>query len=194
MATKGKKIDRRAKRTRHALSSAIVELVKEKHFDEITVQNVIDRADVGRSTFYAHFRDKEELFQKNWERFLDMLADQIDWSKAGEASFVPVTSLFQHLKEAQPFYKSLVRSKMVDPIFKSGVEYLGRKIAGQLPSKLKDGPTLPIPVPVLSHFLASELFSLLKWWLDQGMPYAPERMDEMFHELVNPAFKSALTR
>src|SRR5438132_8621083 len=101
MQLKSKKADRRTSRTRHSLSSALVKLVEEKRFDDITVQDVIDRADVGRSTFYSHFRDKEDLFQKNWERFLDMLAQQVDWDKAGQASFMPVTFLFSHLQAAQ---------------------------------------------------------------------------------------------
>src|SRR6267378_4922049 len=123
-----KKPDQRTQRTRHHLSGALVELIQEKRFDDITVQNVIDRADVGRSTFYSHFRDKEDLFQKNWERFLDMLAQQIDWEKAGQASFVPVVFLFRHLQEAQTFYKGLVRSRKSDSVLKSGVEYFSRKI------------------------------------------------------------------
>jgi len=49
-----------------------------------------------------------------------------------------------------------------------------------------------IPIPILSNYLASELFALLKWWLDAGMPYTPESMDEIFHRLINPCFKSAL--
>jgi len=64
MTVKSKKADRRTNRTRRSLSTALVDLVKEKRFDDITVQNVIDRADVGRSTFYSHFRDKDDLFQK----------------------------------------------------------------------------------------------------------------------------------
>ena len=69
METK-KNSDRRKERTKRHLSEALVELVKEKRFDDISVQNLIDRADIGRSTFYTHFRDKEDLFQKDWERFL----------------------------------------------------------------------------------------------------------------------------
>jgi AcrR family transcriptional regulator len=65
-----KKPDRRPQRTKRQLSKALIELVQEKRFDEITVQNVIDRADIGRSTFYTHFRDKEDLLDKDWERFL----------------------------------------------------------------------------------------------------------------------------
>jgi AcrR family transcriptional regulator len=192
MTPKPKKIDRRSKRTRHALSSALVELVKEKRFDKITIQNVIDRADVGRSTFYTHFRDKDDLFQKDWERFLDLLADNIDWPKAGAAQFVPVTFLFRHLEEFQTFYQSLVRSGMADSIFKSGVEYLANRITMGLNARIKHKSNATIPVPVLSNYLASELFSLLKWWLDNRMPYPPERMDQMYHDLVNPTIKSAL--
>src|SRR5581483_7268776 len=95
-----KKPDRRAQRTRHQLGHALVELVKEKRFDDITVQEVIDRADVGRSTFYTHFRDKEDLFQKDWEQFLDALAQHIEWDKAGSSSFIPVAYLSAKIDEA----------------------------------------------------------------------------------------------
>ncbi len=188
MAVKSKKTDRRTNRTRRSLSAAMVELVKEKRFDDITVQNVIDRADVGRSTFYSHFRDKEDLFQKNWERFLDLLAQHIEWDKAGQASFIPVTFLFRHLQEAQTFYKGLVRSRKSESVFKSGVEYFSQKIEAELNARFKHKPA--IPISVLSEYLASELFVLLQWWLDQKMPYPPERMDEIFHALVNPTFRT----
>src|SRR5205809_3882480 len=105
-----KKHDRRTQRTRHNLTHAMVELIQEKRFDDITVQNVIERADVGRATFYSHFRDKEDLFEQQWEQFSERLAQQIDWDKAGKDSFVPVASFFQHLQEVQPFYLGLVRS------------------------------------------------------------------------------------
>lgn len=171
----------------------MVELVKEKRFDDITVQNVIDRADVGRSTFYSHFRDKQDLFAHQWEGFLNFLAQQIDWNKAGQGSFMPVIFLFAHLQEAQTFYKGLVRSRMTDSIFKSGVAYLSGKIESALTDRLRGKPTTAVPIPILSHYLASALFNLLQWWLDQKMPYPPGRMDEIFHNLVNPTIRSALS-
>jgi AcrR family transcriptional regulator len=187
-----KKTDRRTNRTRRQLSSALVDLVKEKRFDEISVQNVIDRADVGRSTFYSHFRDKDDLFQKDWERFLDGFAQHIDWEKARTGSFVPVVYLFGHLRDSQPFYQSLVRSQKADSIFRSGMNHLSQRIESALASRLKGKPAPSIPIPVLANYLASELFSLLKWWLDHKMPYSPERMDEIFHELVSPTFRALL--
>ena len=185
-----KKPDRRTQRTKHQLGRALVELVQEKRFDDITVQEVIDRAEVGRSTFYTHFRDKEDLFQQDWEKFLDFLAQQIDWDKAGKGSFMPVTFLFSHLQEAQTFYRGLVRSRKTDAVMKSGTEYLSRQIEMALTARIKHQPA--IPIPVLANYLANELFALLKWWLDQRMPYPPERMDEIFHNLVNPSLRLAL--
>ena len=185
-----KKLDRRTQRTRQNLTHAMVELIQEKRFDDITVQDVIDRADVGRATFYSHFTGKEDLFQKNCERFLDFCAQQIDWDQAGKGSFIPVIFLFGHLKDVQPFYRGLVRSRKTDWFFKSGTEYLSEKIAAGLKAKLKPAPS--IPTPILSNYLASELFGLLKWWLDERMPYSPERMDEIFHQLVTPTLRSQL--
>jgi AcrR family transcriptional regulator len=191
MKPKKKTSDRRTRRTRHKVSGALVDLIKEKRFDDITVQNLIDRAGVGRSTFYTHFRDKEDAFENQWQQFNGLLAQQIKWDKAGKDSFFPVTFFFQHLQEAQSFYRGLERSGKVDAIFKSGVEYLSHNIEGALRTKFKP-QQIAIPVPVLSHYLANELFGLLKWWLDGGMPYTPEAMDEMFHRLVNPTIESAL--
>lgn len=168
----------------------MVDLVQEKRFDDITVQNLIDRADVGRSTFYSHFRDKEDFFQRDWERFLDALVSQIEWDKAGSGSFIPVVYLFRHLQDFQPFYQGLVRSRKADAVFKSGTEYLTGKIEAALAARAWDNPS--IPTPIMAGFLSNQLFALLKWWLDERMPYSPERMDEIFHELVTPTFRMNL--
>jgi AcrR family transcriptional regulator len=131
-----KTVDRRQQRTRRQLSHALVELITEKRFDDITVQNVIDRADVGRSTFYTHFRDKEDLLRQDWERFLDAFSDHFTWEKAGNDSFVPVAHLFHHLREAQSFYKGLVRSRKTESLFKRGSTYLSTKIEEALDAML----------------------------------------------------------
>ena len=188
---KKKTADRRTRRTRHQVNGALVDLITEKRFDDITVQDLIDRAGVGRSTFYSHFRDKEDAFDQQWEQFNQLLSNQIDWDKAGKESFFPVTFFFQHLQEAQSFYRGLVRSGRVDAIFKSGVDYLSRNIESAMNERLK-AKQVGVPIPVFSHYLATEFFGLLKWWLDAGMPYTPEAMDKMFHRLINPTVKSVL--
>jgi AcrR family transcriptional regulator len=188
-----KKPDRRTTRTRRQLSQALVDLVQEKRFDDITVQNVIDRADVGRSTFYAHFQDKEDLFQKDWERFLDHLVLKIDWENVGSKYFFPIAHLFEHLKEFHSFYRGLVRSRKSDAVFKFGQRYLSGKIEEALASKYEEKPTKSVPISILSNYLAVQTFSLLQWWLDNNMPFPPERMEQIFHELVTPTVQNVLT-
>jgi AcrR family transcriptional regulator len=179
-----KKLDRRTQRSRGKLSTALVQLIQEKLFDDITVQNVIDRAHVGRATFYTHYRGKEDLLDQQWELFLDMFAGQIDWDNAGKGSFVPVRFLFRHLQdEAHQFYKGLVRSRKAERIFRTGVGLLSRKLEAPLSERF---PKPPIPIPIVSNYLASELFMLLTWWLDHGMPYTPDQMDTIYHRLINP--------
>src|SRR5262245_19961303 len=149
-----KKTDRRIQRTQHNLTHAMVDLVIEKRFDDITVQNLIDRADVGRSTFYSHFRDKEDLFQKNWEGFLAFCAEQINWDQVGKGSFFPVLFLFDHLREFQPFYRGLVRSRMSESLMKSGTEYLSQRLDQDLKKHLKSHPA--VPIPILANYVATE--------------------------------------
>jgi AcrR family transcriptional regulator len=81
-----KRPDRRSRRTQSNLTNAMVDLVAHRSFDDFTVQELIDRADVGRSTFYSHFRGKDDLFRTSWEGFISLLADKIDWQNAGAFS------------------------------------------------------------------------------------------------------------
>jgi AcrR family transcriptional regulator len=192
MPVGSKKTDRRASRTRRALSDALIGLILEKRYNAITVQDVIDRANVSRSTFYAHFRDKEDLFLSGWERLLEGFARHVEWENVGEARFVPLRELFQHVQEFHSFYMALARSRKTDLIYKTGLGYLSKGIEKSLSSWLEGKPPTRVPIPVLSNFLVSEMFGLLRWWLDQHMPYTPERMDEMFHQLIAPGLRSAL--
>lgn len=192
MAAESKKADRRSSRTRRSLRDALIELILEKRYDSITVQNVIDRADVGRSTFYAHYRDKEDLFLSDWEAMLDGFARHIEWHNAGAGRVVPITGLFRHVQEFHHFYIALARSRKTDLLFKTGNSYLTQSIENSLTPFLADRPQPTVPKPVLSNYLASEILALLRWWLDNNMPYPPERMDEIFHELVMPGFCASL--
>ena len=187
-----KKPDRRVSRTRRSLSDALVGLILEKRFDAITVQELIDRADVGRATFYAHYRDKEDLFLSGWKRVLDGFVAHIEWERAGAGNFVPVRWLFAHLRDSQPFYRALARSRKTDWLFETGRAHLAESIEGSLSARLAGRPQPSVPAAVLANYLAAEVFALLRWWLERDMPHTPERMDEIFHALVVPGLAAAL--
>ena len=188
-STNMKKDDRRVTRTRVALRHALIELIQEKHFDEITVQNIIDRANIGRATFYAHFRDKEDLLIGDWEQFLDGFVQFINWNNVGKTRFVPIQEFFSHLKDFHHFYRALVRSSKAERLFKKGSSHLAQGIEKSLNDFLENKPQPSIPVSILANHLATAVFEQLKWWLDNDMPYPPERMDDIFHELIQPNFK-----
>src|SRR5579859_4132940 len=89
-----RKRDRRVVRTRDTLGDALVALMREKNFEEITVQEVLDRAGVGRSTFYVHYRDKDDLFLSDVEDFFEVMSTML--TRRGESSsrVAPVRELF----------------------------------------------------------------------------------------------------
>src|SRR4051795_6779314 len=91
--------DRRSRRTRRALSDALVGLMLEKRYDTITVQEIIDRANTGRSTFYAHYLDKEDLLQNQAADLVTRLTAHMDTS-ARASGIVPSLELLHHLAES----------------------------------------------------------------------------------------------
>ena len=101
--------DRRVRRTRKLLHSAFLELVVEKGYDKITIQDILDRADVGRSTFYVHFRDKEALLSASFDDMRHQLEEAltaIPVSKAVDVT-LPATLLFEHAQRHQQIYRAL---------------------------------------------------------------------------------------
>ena len=160
------------------------ELIQEKHYDSITVQDIIERANIGRSTFYVHFRDKEDLFIGDWKNFLEMIAGHIDVLKAASGRVAPVEGLMMHLKDVHPYYRALVRSGKTDRLFSLGTEFLAEEIEKKL---VADGIKLSIPPAVCAHFISLQIFGSLKWWLDRDMPYDPVEMGRIVNELVAPA-------
>src|ERR1700733_1288173 len=92
-----RKTDRRVRRTRDALGDALMALMHEKPFDKITVQHVLDRAKVGRSTFYTHFVDKEDLFVTDVDDFFQMMAGQLSRKEETSNRVAAVRELFAHV-------------------------------------------------------------------------------------------------
>jgi AcrR family transcriptional regulator len=182
------KQDRRSQRTRHLLSEALVELIREKGYNSITVSDIIDRANVGRSTFYAHYRDKDDLLAGELDRVIDVLDRHIPHKLREENSLFPSLGLFRHVREQYELYKALVWSSGVDLLFKHVQKSLSQRIEQSLQGSGKD---FDIPVPIVANFVAGSFLTLLKWWLDNKMIYSPEQMDEIFQKLTLPGIERA---
>jgi len=156
-----KKEDQRVRRTRNRLGDALMELLVQKPFDDITVQHVLERAGVSRSTFYTHYRDKNDLFLSDAEEFFESMATAL--SRFGDKSerVAPVQELFGHIAEARPFYNALVESGRMPDVMELGLGHFGRGIAQRL-NEIPRARTIPRDRRgAIAHGLAGSLFSLL---------------------------------
>ena len=187
-----RKDDRRSQRTREALHQALFELMREKRYDSITVQDLIDRANVGRSTFYAHFADKEELASYSVEVMLEALMRSPAPDPAGRQGVMATTALFTHVQQQYALFHTLARGRGLELFVERGQAYWNKKIERDLQARLPKGRKPAVPLAVVANFVTGTWVSLLKWWLDNKMPYTPERMDEIYQQLVLPGVQAGL--
>jgi AcrR family transcriptional regulator len=187
------KVDRRSERTRQLLSAALIELMLEQRYDEITVQDIIDRANVGRSTFYAHYVDKEDLLVSGFTRALDMLSQHPQQLAGGDQQALPsLARFFQHVQEHVQLYKALVRSGGVERLLKKSHQHMRRNIELHLARLIPATQDSSVPLPLVADYLAGTVFNMLTWWLDNDMPRTPEQMDALFQQLVRPGVEATL--
>jgi AcrR family transcriptional regulator len=187
-----KKTDRRILRTRDTLGDALVALMHEKNFEQITVQEVLERAGVGRSTFYAHYRDKDDLFMSDLEEFLELIATMLKRHGADPKRLLPVQEFLAHLRDARPFYKALVKSGKMSEVMALARGVFARSIAERLESSgIKFDSTR---LAAQAHALAGSFLSLMEWWVDQGMKSDPKEMDEVFHRMAWNGLSEAISR
>jgi AcrR family transcriptional regulator len=178
------KMDRRTRRTRDALGDALVELMHERPFKSITVQDVLDRAEVGRSTFYTHYRDKDDLFLSDVEDFWEMISTMLERSGEESNRVAPVCELFSHVAKAKAFREALVASGKVYDVMELGQGQFARAIEQRLVKLCTEKGTVPGKFAATAHALSGALFSSLAWWIDRGMPVPAAEMDNAFHRLV----------
>jgi AcrR family transcriptional regulator len=178
------KPDARVRRTHERLGSALVALIQEKSIDDVTVQEVLDRASVGRSTFYLHFRDKNDLLLSQLEKFLEMMSTALSARKEKSLRVVPVAEMFEHIGSQKKMYRALADCGRLNDFFDLAQGYFARGIERRL---VESGRLPKLPQRELaarSSALAGSLLSLLRWWLDRGAKEKPRAMDEMFHKMV----------
>ena len=183
--------DRRSQRTRQALIHALIELLSAKHYDQITIQDIVDQANVGRATFYAHYKNKDDLLKSGFERILDTLVQAIVLNEKDQCPF-DTSMLFHHAQGHYELYRTLIWGSGFNLLTKEGHASLSKKIEDRFALLLTGKQSPSIPLSILSCSMAGALLIILKWWLENKMPYSPERMDEIFQQLVMPGVRIAL--
>ena len=179
-----RKPDKRARRTHDRLGMALLELMVEKPMDEVTVQEVLDRASVGRSTFYLHFRDKNDLLLSQLEVFLATMSNWLSLRNEKSHRVVPVEEMFAHIGGQNKIWRALVDCGRLQDFLDLAQGYFARGIE----QRLRESNRLSkLPQPELAAHavaLAGSLLSLLRWWIDRGAKESPRDLDKLFHRMA----------
>jgi AcrR family transcriptional regulator len=178
------KLDRRVRRTRNALGDALMALIEERPFQDITVQDILDRAQIGRSTFYAHYRDKDDLFLSDVEDFLDLMSNLLLRQNEASNRIVPVRELLTHFAQMRPLLTALTEADKLRDFLELGHGYFARAIDRRLGDVAETRAMLPHERAAMAQAFAGAFLSLATWWMRQPSPPTPEEMDAMFHQMV----------
>lgn len=172
--------DKRAIRSRQLLRGAFLGLLREKRYEDISVQDIIERAGVARSTFYAHFTDKEDLLVGRRGVFARDVQSHTEPEKyeGKQIRTFPSICFWQNILSHRETFRIIAKDSAMDvtmrdlyrklcAIMKANIEW-AQPEAGAIPSSL-----------AVDH-LAGSIITLVRWWVKQGMTYPPEQMDEIF--------------
>jgi len=181
-------VDRRIAKTRRLLHHAFIDLVLEKGWDGIRIQDICDRANVGRTTFYAHFADKEELFLGSLSDFGAMLRESApDATPREPLWFLP--GLIRHAALTQDMFRAVVGEKAGGTIqFRFRQFLAGLVLEGLGHNGQSRGKTDPV-----AHFVAGGIQEAFAWWLEARAPISSEQMERSIREWCTPALESAVS-
>ena len=187
--------DRRVQKTRQVLYEAFDALIVEKNFDAIAVRELLERANVGRSTFYAHYRGKEELLVG---RLHDVIGSRASASPAGSERHERILSFSLPILDHVDRHRRSVKRAMDRRGQAVLHEHLRRVIAGTIHDALEVNrevrrePANGMPHALLVQFLSSTFVVVFTWWLESGSGLTPTAADGLFRALVLPALREAL--
>ena len=177
-----REIDRRVARTQAALRGALIRLLRRKEYADITVQDILDEADVGRSTFYAHCSSKDQLVRLSFRLLRSELTVGEASPDGDPAVLLPFTlPLIRHLAEHRDLYGAFAGSQASDLLMgelRQLVLDLAKRDLQRLPADAD------APAEVVLHFVAGAFTALLAWWLNGKGRLGPETLDTMFQQLA----------
>ena len=173
---------RRVRKTKAAIFYAFSDLMQEKRYANISVQNIIDRADIGRTTFYAHYSTKEELLDSYINHIFDLLIVENDVDETDMLdTYIPVQKIFEHILVHNRMLKSLLNSDSGELLFQRAQAYWEKKLEAYFKSFDYDGES---PPDLVKNHLVTSAIGMIKWWSKNDMPYSPLEMSKYWKELV----------
>jgi AcrR family transcriptional regulator len=207
--------DRRTNRTRRQLREALTALILEKGYEAVKVEDITNRADLGRTTFYLHYRDKEELLLESIEAVAEDLKEQVGLGRGAPAippgagapfaeqpGRAAVHLVFCHAAENATLYRIILGGEGTPPALRRLRDILSeaagefflrwRILSGLEENEPGPRPGISVPRPVVNAYFATALLGMINWWLEKGQPYPPEVITDHFFQLFLGGARPAL--
>ncbi|QIZ08166.1 TetR/AcrR family transcriptional regulator [Priestia megaterium] len=180
------KVDRRIAKSQIAIKNAVIELMFEKSFDDITIQDIADRADVNRGTIYLHYTDKYDLLDKMIEEHINNLRDLCQ--SASEMTFQEGNYVwFDYFEHNYLFFSTMLASKGA-PYFRSRfLDLVIEEYKGEV--DIKEGKNHGLNEDVILQFFGSAIVGAVEWWFKNGMPLPARVMAEQTGALLDRNFE-----
>ena len=190
------KTDRRAQRTRENLQKVLIELIRERDYDAITIQDIVDRANIGRTTFYLHYNSKDDLFMNCHEAIVSEFHFGPYHPLSREELLAPeapmgMASAYRHLEDGRARLYLIFQGRDGPLILRRIRDLSAQEIEGNLRAAFAEANST-IPFNVLANYLAGAQIALMQWWLEKRRPHTPENLAQTLHRLQRAAIRDAL--
>lgn len=188
-------MDRRVQRTRKLLCDSLMSLILEEGYDAISIQDITDKANLGRATFYLHFKDKDELLSEVIQQFLSEFLENVpqfsqhQWRLEDTKS---IAKLFTFAAEHYDLYRILIIGSGGMTASRQLHHIIAENVRACIQKEIDDLGADPIlPLDFIANFTAGMLLATIYWWLDKDLPYSDEEMAAMFQK-INTLSQDAL--
>jgi AcrR family transcriptional regulator len=191
--------DRRVQKTLQLLQNALVELISEKGYDAVTIQEILDRANVGRSTFYAHFENKDHLLNSILIRLNEMFEQRNKQLAEGKIKSGLMHNgsdmsfkVLQFVEQNHRFFKALLGQQNNRALNQPVYDYLFAQTYQHLGLLIPRQKVDPLRLEMVVHYYVSAFVGILVWWLENDRPYSVEELGQLLKQLTLPGLREVL--
>jgi len=185
--------DRRVRRTRAALKDALLTLMTEKGYEAVTVQDLIDRADIGRSTFYAHYTDKADLLHEMLSEMRSLVEPDPTTGTADRRRPLRFSlHMFRHVQDQQALLRALLGRPGAGRVVTQIEDMLTDVVRSELQALAEVSGDPRVPLDLIAPTVVAAYLATLTWWVGDDFRHTPEQMNAHFQALVAPGVRAAI--
>lgn len=177
-------MSRRVLKTRREIYNAMLELLQTKPYSKITIQDIIDKAEIGRSTFYLHFETKDELLFSVIQYLFKSFSEKLP-SFSDVPYSIPIKEIFTRIQVNHDLLCGIYKSTYGELLFTKFQEYWNQVITERIKNQPNQYQQPDVPLELYVNHITGSVMNMLKWWLANDSSISPEKMEQYWHSLIN---------